>query len=153
MLFYHLVSSHHLMIIPWDECHGTSPMISQHWFRSAPSHYLGQCWPSSMSPYGVIRPQCVLIFINWMIRNTLQWNLNPDFTFIFHENAFGNVVRKMATILFRCHCDNNTLLWDICHQLSGKAGIPRFPSFYITATKMLSSNVKALPNVTQASSR
>ena len=31
--FYRLVSSHHLRIMPWDECHGTSPMISQHWFR------------------------------------------------------------------------------------------------------------------------
>ena len=25
----------------------------------ATSHYLSQCWPSSMSPYGVIRPQWV----------------------------------------------------------------------------------------------
>ena len=31
--FYWLVSSHHLMIVPSDDCHGTSPMISQHWFR------------------------------------------------------------------------------------------------------------------------
>ena len=33
ILFYWLVSSHCLVIMPWDECHGTSPMISQHWFR------------------------------------------------------------------------------------------------------------------------
>ena len=25
--------SHRLRIIPWDECHETSPMISQHWFK------------------------------------------------------------------------------------------------------------------------
>ena len=31
--FYWLVSSHCLMIMPWDECEGTSPMISQQWFR------------------------------------------------------------------------------------------------------------------------
>ena len=31
--FYWLVSSHCLRIMPWDACHGTSPMISQHWFR------------------------------------------------------------------------------------------------------------------------
>ena len=30
---YWLVSSHRLRIMPWDECQGTSPMISQHWFR------------------------------------------------------------------------------------------------------------------------
>ena len=29
------------------------------WCRQAPSHYLSQCWPRSMSPYGVIRPQWV----------------------------------------------------------------------------------------------
>ena len=28
--------------------------------RQAPSHYLSQCWPRSLSPYGVTRPQSVL---------------------------------------------------------------------------------------------
>ena len=29
------------------------------WCRKAKSHYLSQCWPSSMSPYGITRPQLV----------------------------------------------------------------------------------------------
>ena len=29
------------------------------WCRQATSHYLSQCWPSSLLPYGVSRPQCV----------------------------------------------------------------------------------------------
>ena len=29
------------------------------WCRQATSHHLSQCWPRSMSPYGVIRPQWV----------------------------------------------------------------------------------------------
>ena len=29
------------------------------WCRQAPSHYLNQCWPRSLSPYGVTRPQWV----------------------------------------------------------------------------------------------
>ena len=29
------------------------------WCRQATSHYLRQCWPRSMSPYGVTRLQCV----------------------------------------------------------------------------------------------
>ena len=29
------------------------------WCRQATSHYLSQCWPTSLSPYGVTRPQCV----------------------------------------------------------------------------------------------
>ena len=29
------------------------------WCRQAPSHYLSQCWPRSLLPYGVTRPQWV----------------------------------------------------------------------------------------------
>ena len=29
------------------------------WCRQATSHYLNQCWPTSLPPYGVIRPQWV----------------------------------------------------------------------------------------------
>ena len=29
------------------------------WCRQAISHYLRQCWPRSISPYGVSKPQCV----------------------------------------------------------------------------------------------
>ena len=37
------------------------------WCHQATSHYLGQCWPRSMSPYGVTRPQWVnLLLMNWM---------------------------------------------------------------------------------------
>ena len=38
------------------------------WCRQATSHYLGQCWPRSMSSYGVTRPQwvkCLLISPSW----------------------------------------------------------------------------------------
>ena len=31
------------------------------WCRQATSHYLSQRWPRSLSPYGVTRPQCVVI--------------------------------------------------------------------------------------------
>ena len=29
------------------------------WCRQATIHYLSQCWPSSMSPYGITRPQWI----------------------------------------------------------------------------------------------
>ena len=29
------------------------------WYRQATSHYLSQCWPRSLLPYGVTRPQWV----------------------------------------------------------------------------------------------
>ena len=34
------------------------------WCRQATSHYLSQCWPSSLSPYGVTRPQWVKSLIS-----------------------------------------------------------------------------------------
>ena len=33
------------------------------WCRQATSHYLSQCWPSCMSPYGITRPQWVKIIV------------------------------------------------------------------------------------------
>ena len=34
------------------------------WCRQATNHYLSQCWPSSMSPYDVTRPQWVNGFVH-----------------------------------------------------------------------------------------
>ena len=54
-----------LVKLPSDECYWTSLMRSQHCFRvmawchQATSHYLSQCWPRSMSPYGITRPYWV----------------------------------------------------------------------------------------------
>ena len=54
----------------------------------APSHYLNQCWN----------------IVNLTLWNKLQFNVNQNsYTFI-QENAFENVVWKMATILSRPQC-------------------------------------------------
>ena len=33
------------------------------WCRQATSHYLSQCWPKSLSPYGAARPQWVNLYV------------------------------------------------------------------------------------------
>ena len=38
------------------------------WCRQATSHYLSQCWPRSLSPYGITRPQ-------WVKKNNLCWSI------------------------------------------------------------------------------
>ena len=47
------------------------------WCRQATSHYLGQCRPRSISPYGVTRPQWVNLYgshhILWYMPDTF-WN-------------------------------------------------------------------------------
>ena len=50
-----------------DECHITALMRSQQltfvqviaWCHQETSHYLSQCWPKPMSPYGITRPPWV----------------------------------------------------------------------------------------------
>ena len=67
---------------------------NHHWFRlwlvawPAPSHYLNQCWN----------------IVNWTIGNKPQWNLKRNSYIFIEENAFENVVWKMASILSRPQC-------------------------------------------------
>ena len=48
------------------------------WCRQATSHYLSQCWPRSMSPYGVTRPQWVKC---WPCFAPFQAFIASDITF------------------------------------------------------------------------
>ena len=72
---------------------------NHHWFRkwlvawSAASHYLNQCWN----------------IVNWAIGNKLQWNLKQNSYIFIQENAFENVVWKMAAILSRPQYVNSIL--------------------------------------------
>ena len=72
-----------LVILPSDDCHLTSELISlmirstlaqiKAWCHQATSHYLCHCWPTSMSSYGIIRPQ----WLNtWSAANFCE-NLSP----------------------------------------------------------------------------
>ena len=52
------------------------------WCRQATSHYLSQCWPRSLSPYGVTRPQWVksdhvLLFVFLLCNATPCYNGTP----------------------------------------------------------------------------
>ena len=48
------------------------------WCRQATSHYLGQCWPRSLSPCGVTRPQWVNkeMFALRLDRGQMNWQCN-----------------------------------------------------------------------------
>ena len=46
--------------ISWDLSDDKSTLVQvMAWCRQAISHYLNQCWPRSLPPYGVARPQWV----------------------------------------------------------------------------------------------
>ena len=59
------------------------------------SHHLNQCW----------------VIVNWTLRNKFQRNINWNTTIFIQENAFGNVVWKMAAILSHPQCVNCIKGW------------------------------------------
>ena len=55
-----LSTNNALRWMAWDLTDDKSTLVQvMAWCHQATSHYLSQCWPSSMSPYGVTRPQWV----------------------------------------------------------------------------------------------
>ena len=53
------------------------------WCHQATSHHLSQCWPRSMSPYGVTRPQWVNSCGSWLLA---AW---PSFQMLILEKHFN----------------------------------------------------------------
>ena len=56
-----------------------------------PNHYLNQCWN----------------IVNWTLGNKLRWNLNQNLNIMIQENAFENIIWKMAAILSWPQCVNH----------------------------------------------
>ena len=55
-------SSHAPRWMSWDLYEDKSTLVQvMAWWRQATSHYLSQCWPRSLSPYGVTRPPTSLV--------------------------------------------------------------------------------------------
>ena len=77
--------------------------LYHHWFRwwlvawTAPSHYLNQCWN----------------IVNRTLGTKCQWNLNRQSYIFIQENAFENIVGKIAGILPRPQCVKNDVSTSI----------------------------------------
>ena len=73
------------------------------WCHQAASHYLGQCWLRSMLPYGVIRPQWIIVTRVWMRCLTLG-GLNKMSNIL--EIPFSNTFYLMNSFeyLIEFHC-------------------------------------------------
>ena len=61
---------------PLDLTDDKSPLVQvMAWCRQATSHYLSQCWPRSLSSYGVTRPQ----WVNWPSDAIIiWWHISPS---------------------------------------------------------------------------
>ena len=69
------------------------------WCRQATSHYLSQCWPSSLSPYGVARPQWV--DSSRLSNAYVHQQTNFITKFSLKKHVF---VCKVSGVLFRHQC-------------------------------------------------
>ena len=50
------------------------------WCRQAPSHYLSQCWPRSLSSYGITRPQWVKR-ATMLVKKSVFFTMSKDNTY------------------------------------------------------------------------
>ena len=87
------------------------------WCRQATSHYLSQCWPRSMSPYGVTRPQwvkgsCSIFSLTWLLSMCL----------VFTTRAFITVYAIINTRV-RCFCYENPPMVPLIREFH-KCGHP-----------------------------
>ena len=73
------------------------------WCRKATSHYLSQCWPRSLSPYGVTGPQWV---------NRICWNL------LVLLNTGGFILSTIRVCMSGSgsHTINTNMFWIVYFQ-------------------------------------
>ena len=71
------------LVLRWmslDHPHGKSTLVQvMAWRHQATSHYLSQCWPRSLLPYGVTRPQWVNERIQFSHHTIFNWNSLQNF--------------------------------------------------------------------------
>ena len=72
------------------------------WCRQAASHYLSQCCPRSLSPYGVTRPQWV------------KWNFNQNPQIFIQENTFKIFLFETSAIFILVLCKVKLPGWQPC---------------------------------------
>ena len=74
--------------MPWDLTNDKSTLVQvMAWCHQATSHYLSQCWPWSMSSYGITmlhwvnsrkHEKCISIFYHFLAQRWQSgWNLSP----------------------------------------------------------------------------
>ena len=71
------------------------------WCRQATSHYLSQCWPRSLSPYGVTRPQWVQAWMSNYIpqfyMDVITMSMSSRFNTVTHLYRHGVLHPRMQT--------------------------------------------------------
>ena len=69
------------------------------WCRQATSHYLSHCWPNSMSPYGVTRPQ----WVNSFWSNDSIWHYGPLINIFSSNGLLSDGTKPLPKPMLTCH--------------------------------------------------
>ena len=97
---YELRQTYHVIRIPTLKSSGWDNRFQIFTTRSGPSALVHAIW--CRETWAIIYSNIHGLFgDNWTLRNKLQWNLNKNSKLFCHENAFENVVCKLAVILVR----------------------------------------------------
>ena len=90
-----------------DDKSKTTLVLVMAWRRQATSHYLSQCWPRSLSPYGVTRPQRVNIIVGGWPFSTMasDWSsAKPSICALTWSNAtLHSLCSQNIDQIYRCH--------------------------------------------------
>ena len=90
-----------LLWISQDFTDGQARLVQvMDWCRQATSHYLSQCWPRSLSPYGVTTPQ-------W-VKYSSQVQVMPLLMAWWHQAARHRVIQSWIISMFQ---------WNNCTHL------------------------------------
>ena len=135
--------------MPMDLTDGKSTSVQvMAWCRQARSHYLGQCWPRSLSPYGVIRSQCMheyryplvmpLVREQLVIPSLAQhnaWYLRFDIGSTFAikpENLLAIMVKEIA-LCWNCYAYNKILIWTLRLERCQKENTNQWKVFFFNS--------------------
>ena len=82
--------------MPWNLANEKSTLVPvRTWRCQATSHCVNQCWPRSMSPYHVTRPQWVTAWTEW-------WNFNQNIKVSCNKKCFSKCfICKIVSILLK----------------------------------------------------
>ena len=74
----------------WDLSEDNSTLVQiMAWWGQATNHYLSQCWPRSLSPYGVTRPQWVKLSRRVNTEENNQRVKSTNFSFTINQRTIN----------------------------------------------------------------
>ena len=102
--------------MPRDPTDDKSALVQEMaWCRQATSHYLSQCWPSSMSPYGVTTPQ----WVKWSSPGQNGHHFAGDiFKCIFFNEMFCILIRISLKFVPKAPVDKSAVVATIHYLIS-----------------------------------